>query len=70
MTYIVEIPKIAESKELIKHLKTLKYVRFKKNEMKVWSEKEMIKAIRESEKSGRIKWSDAKKEIAAWKLEK
>lgn len=67
MTYIVEIPETSESKGLINHLKTLKYVRIKKNKQKVWTEKEIIKAVRASEKSGRIKWEDAKKEISSWK---
>ena len=67
MTYIVEIPETAESKGLINHLKTLKYVRIKKNKLKVWTEKEIIKAAHASEKSGRIKWADAKKEISSWK---
>lgn len=67
MTYIVEIPETEESKGLINHLKTLKYVRFKKNERKGMTEKEIIKAVRASEKSGRIKWEDAKKEISSWK---
>ena len=66
MTYIVEIPKIAESKELIKHLKTLKYVRFKKAERKIMTEKEMIKAIKLSEKGKKIAWEDAEKIIDSW----
>ena len=33
---------------------------------RILSDKEMVKAIRESEKSGRIPWEEAKKEIDLW----
>ena len=66
MTYIVEIPDTAESKGLIHYLKTLKYVRFKKGERKVLTEKEMVKAIKAAEKGKKIKWEDAEKIIDSW----
>lgn len=66
MTYIVEIKETEESKPLIEHLKTLKYVKMKRAERKLHRE-EIIKEIRKSEKSKRIEWSDAKRQIASWK---
>jgi len=69
MTYLVEIKETAQSKPLIEHLKTLKYVKLRK-EREIglsYSDEELVKAIKKSEKSKRIKWEDAKKKIAAWK---
>ncbi|MDZ4844926.1 MAG: hypothetical protein SH857_05180 [Chitinophagales bacterium] len=66
MTYLVEIEEPTESKPLIEHLRTLKYVRMKKADHKSEAA-EIIKAIRKSERSGKIKWSDAKRKIASWK---
>ena len=67
MTYLLEIDETNESKSLLEHLRTLKYVRIKKAHRNFQSEEEIISEIRKSEKSGRIKWADAKKQIAAWK---
>ncbi len=38
-----------------------------KGMFKLLPEKEIVKAIRSSEKSKKLKWSDAKKQIASWK---
>ena len=67
MTYLVEIKETAQSKPLIEHLKTLKYVKLRKEERVTESDEEIVKALKKSEKSKRIKWDDAKKQIAAWK---
>ncbi len=67
MTYVLEIKETAESKSLIQHLRTLKYVRMKKAKRKLQSGEELVSAVRKSEKSGKIKWTDAKKQIASWK---
>lgn len=67
MTYLLEIDETSESKSLLEHLKTLKYVRVKKAYRNFQSEEEIISEIRKSEKSGKIKWADAKKQIAQWK---
>ena len=67
MTYLVEIKETAQSKPLIEHLKTLKYVKLRKEKERPDSEEEIAKAVKKSEKSKRIKWEEAKKDIAAWK---
>jgi hypothetical protein len=67
MTYLVEIKETTESKPLIELLKTLKYVKLKKATREVQTDKEIVKAIKKSEKGKHIKWEDAKKEIMAWK---
>ena len=66
MTYLVEIKETEESKPLIEHLKTLKYVKMKRTERKL-NREEIIKEISKSEKSPKVKWSDAKRQIASWK---
>lgn len=66
MTYIIEIKETSESKPLLAHLRTLKYVRMKKAGKKT-DVAELVKTIRKSEKSRKLKWSDAKKQIASWK---
>lgn len=67
MTYLLEIDETKESKPLLEHLQTLKYVRIKKAGRNFQSEEEIISEIRKSEKSGKVKWADAKKQIAQWK---
>lgn len=66
MTYFVEIKETAESKPLIEHLRTLKYVRMKKVNGKTEAA-DIVKALRKSERSQKLKWSDAKRKIASWK---
>ncbi len=66
MTYLVEIKETAQSKPLIEHLKTLNYVKLHKGG-KDALQGELVKSIKKSEKSKRVKWEDAKKQIAAWK---
>jgi len=66
MTYLVEIKETAQSKPLIEHLKTLKYVKLRK-EKEADLQDDIKHAINKSEKSKRIKWEEAKKQIAAWK---
>lgn len=65
MTYLLEIKETPGSKALIEHLKTLKYVKMRKADDEFG--RDIVKAVRKSEKSKRIKWEDAKKQIAAWK---
>jgi len=67
MTYHLEIKETVESKPLIEHLRTLKYVKVSKRERKSMSDAEIRKAVKKSEKSKRISWSKAKQEIASWK---
>ena len=67
MTYLLEIQDTVESKSLLEHLRTLKYVRVKKAGRNYQTEEEIISEIRQSEKSGKVKWADAKKQIASWK---
>jgi hypothetical protein len=67
MTYLLEIKETPESKSLLEHLKTLKYVRLRKTGRDFQTEDEIISEIRKSEKSGKIKWADAKAQIASWK---
>ena len=67
MTYLLEIQETDESKTLLAHLRTLKYVTIKKAGRNFVSENEIVTEIRKSEKSGKIKWADAKKQIASWK---
>ncbi|MFN8322127.1 MAG: hypothetical protein U0T74_05665 [Chitinophagales bacterium] len=67
MTYLLEIDETKESKSLLEHLRTLKYVRLKQAGRNFKTEDEIISEIRKSEKSGKIKWADAKKQIAQWK---
>ena len=67
MTYLVEIKETTESKPLIELLKTLKYVKLKKASRETPTDKEIVKAIKKSEKGKHIKWEEAKKEIMAWK---
>lgn len=67
MTYLLEIKETTESKALIAHLKTLKYVKMKQVERKSNNKEDIVSALRKSEKSKRVKWEDAKKQIAAWK---
>ncbi len=66
MTYLLEIDETKESKSLLEHLKTLKYVRIKKAGRNFQTEDEIIREIRISEMSGKIKWAAAKKQIASW----
>jgi hypothetical protein len=67
MTYLLEIDETKESKSLLEHLRTLKYVRVKQARRNFQTEDEIITEIKKSEKSGRVKWADAKKQIAQWK---
>ena len=67
MTYLVEIKETAQSKPQIEHLKTLKYVKMRKGKAENDSDQDIAQAIKKSEKSKRVKWDDAKKQIAAWK---
>jgi len=67
MTYVIEIKETSESKPLIEHLRTLKYVKVKKAERKSSSSGEIVASLKKSEKSKRIPWQDAKKQIASWK---
>lgn len=66
MTYLVEIKETAQSKPLIEHLKTLKYVKMHK-EKGTDIATDIKQAVKKSEKSKRVKWDEAKKQIAAWK---
>ena len=67
MTYLLEIKETNESKTLLAHLRTLKYVTIKKAGRNFKTEDEIVGEIRKSEKSGKVKWADAKKQIASWK---
>ncbi len=67
MTYLLEIKETNESKSLLAHLRTLKYVTMKKAHRNFETENEIVAEIRKSEKSGKINWADAKKQIASWK---
>ena len=67
MTYLLEIKETNESKTLLTHLRTLKYVTIKKAGRNFETENEIVSEIRKSEKSGKVKWADAKKQIASWK---
>jgi hypothetical protein len=67
MTYLLEIEDTKEAKSLIEHLKTLKYVHVKQTGRSFETEEEVIREIKKSEKSGKIKWAEAKKQIASWK---
>lgn len=67
MTYHLEIKETAESKAIIEHLLSLEYVKVIKPERKPLTQKEIADSVKKSEKSKRISWSKAKKEIASWK---
>ena len=66
MTYLVEIKETAQSKPLIEHLKTLKYVKMHQ-EPETDNGSDIKQSVKKSEKGKRVKWDDAKKQIAAWK---
>ena len=66
MTYTLELPETSESKALVSYLKALKNVRLKKNVRKIWTEKEIIKAVRIAEKGKKIPLDDAIKTINSW----
>ncbi len=67
MVYHLEIKETAESKPLIEHLLTLKYVKVLSEKRKPLSETAIRKAIKQSEKSKKISWTKAKEEMASWK---
>lgn len=67
MTYHLEIRETAESKPIIEHLLSLKYVKVVKPERKSLTKAEIVESVKKSEKSKRISWAKAKKEIASWK---
>ncbi len=67
MTYHLEIRETAESKPIIDHLLSLKYVKLVKPERKSLSKAEIVEAVKKSEKSKSVSWAKAKKEIASWK---
>ena len=67
MTYLVEIKETAQSKPLIEHLKTLKYVKLHREKGIPDTDGKILKELKKSEKSKRVKWDEAKKQINAWK---
>ena len=69
MTYSFEIEETEKTLPLIQHLKSLKYVKAKKipAPRKVWTEAEMVKAVKLAEKSKSIPWEEFKRESKTWK---
>jgi hypothetical protein len=67
MAYYIEIKETSESKSLVEHLRSLKYVKVEKHERKTYDVGDLVAEIKKSEKSKRISWADAKKQMASWK---
>ncbi len=67
MAYFIEIKETAESKSLVEHLRSLKYVKVSKAERKTYDVNALVEEVKKSEKSKRISWKEAKKEMASWK---
>ena len=67
MSYHVEIKEVAELKPLVDFLRTLKNVKVTESERKTYDVSDLVAEIKKSEKSGRIPWEEAKKQIASWK---
>jgi hypothetical protein len=67
MVYTFEIKETKEAMALIAHLKTLKYVKLKKEGRKVLTDEEMAKAVKGAERGKSIPWEDFKRESKAWK---
>lgn len=67
MSYHVEIKEAAELKPLVDFLRTLKNVTVTETERKTYAVSDLVDEIKKSEKSKRIPWKEAKKQIASWK---
>lgn len=67
MDYLIEIKDGPESKPLLEYLSSLKNVKVTKVERKTYDVSDLVATIKKSERSKRIPWKDAKKQIAKWK---
>ena len=66
MTYSMEVKNTKEAQTLIAHLKTLKYLKLKE-ERKISTGAEIVKAVKAAEKSKSIPWEEFKRESKTWK---
>ena len=65
MTYSMEVKNTKEAQTLIAHLKTLKYLKLKE-ERKISTGAEIVKAVKVAEKSKSIPWEESKKRSEEW----
>ena len=66
MTYSMEVKNTKEAQTLIAHLKTLKYLKLKE-ERKILTGAEIVKAVKAAEKSKSIPLAEAIKRSEQWK---
>ena len=65
MTYSMEVKNTKEAQTLIAHLKTLKYLKLKE-ERKISTGAEIVKAVKAAEKSKSIPLEESKKRAEEW----